>query len=494
MEFHKPTPIQEQIIPHALKGLDVLGSAQTGTGKTGAYGIPLVSLLMNDNFSSAIVLTPTRELAQQVLAMLKQLLGTKSNVKPILLIGGDSMFKQLTQLKGKPRLIVGTPGRVNDHLLRGSLKLNTAKFLVLDEIDRMLDMGFSIQIQKIVKFLPIKHQTLMFSATMTPTIEKMAENYLKDSIRVSVGSTNKPIERIKQEVIRTTESEKFKILTEQLDKQSGSFVVFVKTKSNTEKLAKKLCLNGHSADAIHGDLRQRIREKVIASFRSQKNRILVATDVAARGLDIPHIECVFNYDMPQCPEDYIHRIGRTGRAGAEGIAVSLVTAEDGAKWKAIHKLMNPGEKIASDNSSPDTPDRKRRGNKRFGFRNRDRDSKGGFGKSFRSRDRDSQGEGNSFRNRDRDSQGQGNSFRNRDKDSQSQGNSFRNRDKDSQSQGNSFRNRDKDSQSQGNSFRNRDRDSQGQGNSFRGSDKKSQGRGKLFLNRDKKYGGNRSGN
>ena len=343
MQFQKPTPIQAQTIPHALEGRDVLGSAQTGTGKTVAYGIPLVSYLLNKDHGCALVLAPTRELAMQVINQLHMLLGKKSHIKSTLLIGGDSIFKQLTQLKNRPRLIVGTPGRINDHLERGSLKLNTAEFLVFDETDRMLDMGFSSQIQQIVKYMPVKRQTLMFSATMAPTIIKTAQNYLQDPVRVSVGSTTTPTDKIKQEVIKTTDSEKYNILMDQLNKTEGSFIIFMKTKHATERLALKLRGSGHTADAIHGDLRQRNREQVIRGFRAGKHRILVATDVAARGLDIPHIECVVNYDLPMNPEDYIHRIGRTGRAGKEGIAISLVTPIDGSKWRAIHKLINDGE-------------------------------------------------------------------------------------------------------------------------------------------------------
>lgn len=359
MQFHKPTPIQAQTIPLALKGLDILGSAQTGTGKTAAYGIPLVSHLISNLHASVLVLAPTRELALQVLGILKQLLGEKSAVQSVLLIGGESIFRQLNQLKNRPRLIVGTPGRINDHLARGSLKLNKAEFVVFDETDRMLDMGFSAQLKEIAKHLPSKRQTLMFSATMASNILKVAEGYLKDAVRVSVGSTTSPAEKIKQEILHTSEEKKYALLLNKLNQLSGSFIVFVKTKFGTEKLAKRLRSDFHNADAIHGDLRQRNREQVIRAFRNGKNRILVATDIAARGLDIPHIECVVNYDLPQRPEDYIHRIGRTGRgAKVEGTSISLVTSQDSVKWKNICKLMN----IASPDSdkSGERPRKKKR--------------------------------------------------------------------------------------------------------------------------------------
>lgn len=343
MGFTKPTPIQAQAIPVALEGRDVLGSAQTGTGKTAAYLIPLVVNLLNNKNANALVLTPTRELATQVLDAVKQFLGKASDVRTALLIGGDPMFKQLNQLKNNPRIIVGTPGRINDHLLRKSLNLRNTSFVVFDETDRMLDLGFSVQLKEIAKYLPQERQTLLFSATMAPEILKIAYSYLTDSVRITVGSTTSPVKNVKQEVVKTSEAEKYSLLLNQLEECSGSHIVFVKTKSGADKLAGKLQKLGHAADALHGDLRQRNRDKIIKEFRDYKHRILVATDVAARGLDIPHLQCVVNYDLPQCPEDYIHRVGRVGRAGAEGIAVSLLTAQDGAKWKAICKLI--GTKI-----------------------------------------------------------------------------------------------------------------------------------------------------
>jgi superfamily II DNA/RNA helicase len=352
MQYSVPTPIQAQTIPSALLGQDVLGTAQTGTGKTAAYGIPLIAHLLSSNENRALVLTPTRELAIQVLALLEQMLGRKSSIKTALIIGGDSMTKQLSQLSFKPRLIVGTPGRVNDHLDRGTLKLDTTGFLVLDETDRMLDMGFGIQLEEINKYLPKKRQTLMFSATLPNNIMSMASKYLQNAVRVSIGSTIAAADTIKQEIIRTTEVEKHGILLEQLELRSGACIIFVKTKIATEKLANKLREHGHSADAIHGDLRQRNRERVIRAFRNKKHRILVATDVAARGLDIPHLEHVINFDLPQCEEDFIHRIGRTGRAGVEGSAISLITPQDHLKWRNISKMMNPGVKLDSSFDDP----------------------------------------------------------------------------------------------------------------------------------------------
>lgn len=359
LQFNEPTPIQQQAIPVALKGNDILGSAQTGTGKTGAFGIPLVTKLMTDPKGTALVMTPTRELAVQVLKQLNSMLGRKTKIKSALLIGGDSIQKQLQQLRNRPRLLVGTPGRINDHLERGSLMLNTTDFLVLDETDRMLDMGFSVQIDNIMKFMTGKRQTLLFSATLPKNIMAITEKYLNDPVRISVSQTSSPAKNIKQDIIKISETEKYGEFISQLKEREGSIIVFVKTKFGTEKMAKKLSKEGHSADAIHGDLRQSRREKVISAFRNKKYRILVATDVAARGLDIPHIEHVINYDLPQCAEDYIHRIGRTARAGAKGCALNFVTPQDKAKWDAIDRLLTTGESGQS-NEKPKKNNKKKR--------------------------------------------------------------------------------------------------------------------------------------
>lgn len=345
MQFTTPTPIQAQAIPLALAGRDILGSAQTGTGKTGAFGIPLIVKLMEDPQAGAIVMTPTRELAAQVLALLQQLIPI-ATIKTALLIGGEPLPKQFRQLAVNPQIIVGTPGRINDHLVRGTLKLARTRFLVLDETDRMLDMGFGVQIDKIVAHLPKERQTMMFSATMPEEIVRLSGKYLKSPERIAIGSTITPSAQIKQEMIQVSETDKYMRLLAELEARTGSIIVFVKTKHGSKRLAEKLNTTSHSADAIHGNLQQNKRDRVIQSFRDKKYRILVATDVAARGLDIPHIEHVINFDLPQCPEDYIHRIGRTARAGASGSAINLVTPDDHDKWNAIHRLMNPGNRVA----------------------------------------------------------------------------------------------------------------------------------------------------
>lgn len=384
MGYQTPTPIQAAAIPPAMEGKDILGSAQTGTGKTAAFGIPLVTQLMGTTRGTALVLCPTRELAQQVMVELEKFIGN-SNIKTALLIGGEQMPKQVQQIRMRPRLIVGTPGRINDHLTRGSLMLHDVNFFVLDEVDRMLDMGFGIQLDAMDRFLTGKRQTLMFSATLPDNIKKLSAKYLKDPVRVSVGATHKPAANVSQEHVNLSDGEKYPRLIKELKRREGTIIVFVRTKSGADRMATKLQRQGFKADAIHGDLRQSQRNKVISEFRDKEYRILIATDVAARGLDISHIEHVINYDMPMNPEDYIHRIGRTARAGADGEAINFVSPKDAPKWKAIAKLLNPNgdaEEPSDDHGKPGKADkphgkkprRNRGGRNRNRNRNRNRTS------------------------------------------------------------------------------------------------------------------------
>ena len=256
MKFKEPTPIQNQAIPVALEGKDILGTAQTGTGKTLAFSIPLINKLILDKNAFALVTCPTRELATQVMDAIKNLISNKINIKTALLIGGESMQKQLRQLGKRSRLIVGTPGRINDHLKRKSLNLSTTKYLVLDETDRMLHMGFTPHIEMILKFVPKDHQTLLFSATLPKDILRISERYLTKPIRISVGSTTVPIAKIKQETLQVYKENKYNELIDQLLSRKGSILVFVKTKRNADRMVKRLKEEDHSADAIHGDLRQ----------------------------------------------------------------------------------------------------------------------------------------------------------------------------------------------------------------------------------------------
>ena len=344
-EFKTPTPIQSQSIPISLEGKDVLGTAQTGTGKTLAFTIPMLNKLLKDKQAMALIICPTRELATQVMETVLKLNIREIGIGNALLIGGESMQKQLRQLKKRARIIVGTPGRINDHIERKSLNLSKVNYLVLDETDRMLDMGFTPQIEVILKFIPKDHQTLLFSATLPENILKISQKYLNNPERVSVGSLSTPIEKIKQETFQITPDKKYHELINQLVERSGSILVFVKTKHGADKIVKRLKYDGHKADAIHGNLRQSKRDRVIRGFRNGNSRILIATDVAARGLDIPVIKHVINYDLPQVPEDYIHRIGRTGRAGKDGSALTFLTNNDRSMWRSIQKLIDPDFKV-----------------------------------------------------------------------------------------------------------------------------------------------------
>lgn len=371
MNYSEPTPIQAQAIPLALEGHDIMGTAQTGTGKTAAFAIPLVEKLLNNEYGSALVLTPTRELGKQIMTIMKQLLGPTSKIKTAFIIGGESMDKQFKELRNRPRLIVGTPGRINDHLDRGSLMLDDTHFLVLDETDRMLDMGFSIQLERIFKHMPEDRQTLMFSATLPKNILQMSEQYMNKPKRVAVGETNVVAQNIKQEVIRIEQDKKYQELQNQLLERTGSVIVFVKTKYGADRMANNLRKDGFTSEALHGDLRQRKRDAVMNNFRKMNFRVLIATDIAARGLDVPHIEHVINYDLPQVAEDFIHRMGRTARAGAQGSAISFVANSEWRKWHAIESLLNP-DAAAND-----------RGNDRGGYENkRGRGNKGGKGGKF----------------------------------------------------------------------------------------------------------------
>lgn len=390
MEYETATPIQAKAIPLAMAGRDILGSAQTGTGKTAAFAIPLINYLLENERETGIVVTPTRELAVQVIDIIRQLVGPKKRIHAALLIGGAPIRTQMEQLKRRPRIIVGTPGRINDHLERGRLYLDKASFLVLDETDRMLDMGFGVQIDEIVSHMPKTRQTLLFSATLPKSIQKVASKYLNNPERVAIGSTTDVAKNVNQEMIRVATSDKYDMLLSQVANRKGSMIIFVKTKRSADKMAERLRNEDFKANAIHGDLRQRQRDRVIKQFREKKYRILVATDVAARGLDIPHIEHVINYNLPQCPEDYIHRIGRTARAGAEGEALCIVSPDENAKWNAITRMLDPN---TSDDGGSEQNSRKRSNGGRRKQYSKNRKSNGGQREFVKAKGR-SRGENN----------------------------------------------------------------------------------------------------
>ena len=341
MDFSIPTPIQQKAIPVALKGIDILGSAQTGTGKTIAFCIPMIEILSKNKNMTALIMTPTRELARQVLGVVNQLLGKSNTIRSACLIGGEAMGKQLGQLRKEPRIIVGTPGRINDHLESETLDLTDCGYLVLDETDRMLDMGFGIQIDQTLKYLPSEKQTLLFSATLPEKIMKLSKKYLYNPERVAVETDNILLTNIKHNILNIDHNKKYKELLLQLSQRKGSVLIFAKTKHGTKRMAKNLSNDGFKADALNGNLNQNKRDKVMKNFRLKKFKVLVATDIASRGLDVDHIEHVVNYDLPQVAEDYIHRIGRTGRAGSKGSTICFVSPEEQHLWNQINYLLNP---------------------------------------------------------------------------------------------------------------------------------------------------------
>jgi len=359
LNFKTPTAIQQKAIPVALDGKDILGSAQTGTGKTAAFSIPLLTKIMNNAEVCGLIVTPTRELAMQVDAQIRMLLSLKSKIRSVVLIGGASMDRQVQMLSKNPRIIVGTPGRIIDHLDRNSLDLSTYNYVVLDETDRMLDMGFSAPIAKIFDNVAVERQTLLFSATLPKGIEKASAKYLNNPARIEIGQANSAGQNIVQTTEFVSKEGKFEALVHALSQHEESAIVFMNSKFATEKLAKRLKASNISASAIHGDLRQNKRERVILGLRNNKFRVLVATDVAARGIDIPHIHQVINFDLPRQTEDYIHRIGRTGRNGANGLALNLVTTADKGKLAEIDELLGGKPVNSSTKRSQRKPSRKK---------------------------------------------------------------------------------------------------------------------------------------
>ncbi len=343
LNFLRPTPVQQKAIQPGFEGKDIIAIANTGTGKTAAFGIPIIERLNKNKSLSAIILTPTRELAVQVGKHLKDLMGKNIDIKCAVLIGGDSIKKQINLIKQKPRIYIGTPGRINDHVTRKTLNLKNVDILVLDETDRMLDLGFIEQIQKIINILPPKKQTLLFTATLPNNIKKITEKYLNNPIKISVETRENILRNIEHNIINIKQVDKYQKLLEELHTREGSILVFMKTKHSSKRIYLKLQKDGVSVNAIHGNVRQNKRLNILNKFRNQKFTVLIATDIAARGLDIPHIEHVINYDLPQRTEDYIHRIGRTARAGKKGSALSFISENDKKIWKNIHKLIATNE-------------------------------------------------------------------------------------------------------------------------------------------------------
>jgi ATP-dependent RNA helicase RhlE len=341
-EFAAPTPVQERAIPAALEGADVLGTAQTGTGKTVAFLLPLLEHLQTSKANgkpSAVVLAPTRELAMQIAEEARSL-ARFTNLRTGAIYGGASMKNQIKQLKRGVDIVVATPGRLMDHMRRGNVHFKALEILVLDEADRMLDMGFLPDIDEIVGRMPAVRQTMLFSATMPGPIVSLTYRYMKDPVRVEIA-TAKPPETIDQRLYPVPKHLKLPLLIELLKGEKvESALVFTRTKVEADVVTRKLNENGYSVAEIHGDFRQKQRNQALAAFRSGKARILVATNVAARGLDIEGISHVINYDVPDEAENYVHRIGRTARVDAEGAAWTLVTPEDEPLVHSIEFLLS----------------------------------------------------------------------------------------------------------------------------------------------------------
>lgn len=348
-----PTPIQERAIPHALDGQDVMGLAQTGTGKTLAFGLPLIARMQSYGQKPerktvrGLVLAPTRELAAQICHSLReQVDGTPFKVG--LVVGGVGINPQIKRLEKGTDILVATPGRLIDLLDRRALTLQSTDFLVLDEADQMLDMGFIHDLRKIVQWLPEERQTVLFSATMPKLMNEIADAYLQNPVKVQVSPPGKAADKITQELHYIAKAEKTSLLIELLDKhRDEAAIVFGRTKHGSERLMKALVKAGYAAASVHGNKSQGQRERAIKAFREGEIMVLVATDVAARGLDIPQVRHVYNFDLPNVPENYVHRIGRTARAGMDGAAVAFCAPDEVDELKAIQKVMKISIPVAS---------------------------------------------------------------------------------------------------------------------------------------------------
>lgn len=337
MNFTEMTPIQEQAIPIALEGRDVIGQAQTGTGKTASFGIPLLHKVdAKLKKTQALILCPTRELAIQISNELHSLAKYMHGIKILPVYGGQDISKQIRSLKGGVQIIVGTPGRVMDHLRRRTIRCDYVDTIVLDEADEMLNMGFREDIETVLGYLPEERQTVLFSATMPKAILDITKQYQKDAVTIKVVKKELTVKNIEQYYYDVKRKDKLDVLTRLLDVYDpGLSLVFCNTKHKVDELANELQNRGYFAEGLHGDMKQQQRDRVMRNFRSGKTEILVATDVAARGIDVDDVEAVFNYDLPQDDEYYVHRIGRTGRAGKSGQAFSFVKGKEVYKLKEI---------------------------------------------------------------------------------------------------------------------------------------------------------------
>lgn len=353
--YTEPTPIQEQSVPHILRGKDLLGCAQTGTGKTAAFAIPILQNLMlqqkEDAYGhgiKALILTPTRELAIQIDESFEAY-GKHLGLRHTVIFGGVSQYHQTTELRRGVDILIATPGRLLDLIAQKLISLNTIKMFVLDEADRMLDMGFIHDVRKIIALLPQKRQTLFFSATMPPEITKLSSSILTDPVRVEVAPVSSTAENVQQHIYLVEKNDKRQLLIHLLKNENiQNALVFTRTKYGADKIAKELHRANIKSDAIHGNKTQAARQKALNNFKEGKIRVLVATDIAARGIDVDELTHVINFELPNIPETYVHRIGRTGRAGNSGSALSFCDMEERAYLRDIHKLINKTIPVVED--------------------------------------------------------------------------------------------------------------------------------------------------
>jgi ATP-dependent RNA helicase RhlE len=343
--FTKPTPVQAKAIPPALEGSDILATASTGTGKTLSFLIPMIQRMDATSTPStkgkrnpirSLILLPTRELAMQVLEAYHKLVPNAKN-DAVLVCGGLSENTQLDHLDRGPRLVVATPGRLEDFLRRRSVNLSQVEMFVLDEVDRMLDMGFLPAIRRIVGAIPKTRQTMCYSATLDANIREIVRDYVNNPIRIEIGTTSKPSDRVELRVVTVMQDQKLGLLDQMLRQETGTFLVFSRTKHGADRISKKLEKLGHDSDVIHGDRSQSQRTAALKGFANGKHRVLVATDVAARGIDVSDIAHVVNYDLPNASDDFVHRIGRTGRAGAKGVATTFVMPQEKSDARKLER-------------------------------------------------------------------------------------------------------------------------------------------------------------
>lgn len=358
----KPTPVQEAAIPALLSGEDVIAQAQTGTGKTLAFLLPIIEKIRVDRSDAqALIITPTRELAIQITAEARKLTNAKEGLSILAAYGGQDVERQLRKLKSGTQLVIGTPGRLLDHLRRGSLKLGSIKMLVLDEADQMLHMGFLAEVESIIRMIPRSRQTMLFSATMPDNVKRLAKTYMDQPKDIRITETSRvTLDSIQQIVVEVTDRGKQQALIEMIRTNRPYLaVIFCRTKRRASMLNEALQEAGFASDELHGDLSQSKREQVMRAFREAKLELLVATDVAARGIDVEGVTHVFNYDIPQDADSYIHRIGRTGRAGEKGIAVTFASPRDIESLRLIEKGISARLERPGGSSSSKTVDRAR---------------------------------------------------------------------------------------------------------------------------------------